>query len=120
MTPASGPGPLSAVLAAFAAGAHSLDEVAERSGRPLDVVRAAVEHLVRAGRLDARELSLGCPAAGCAGCASGTAAGAAGCGAPGPSARRPGRVLVTLSLRAGRPGPGGPGVGARPDHRRSP
>lgn len=98
MTPASGPGPLSAVLAAFAAGAHSLDEVAARSGRPLDVVRAAVEHLVRAGRIDARELSVGCPAAGCSGCASGTAGGAAGCGAPGPSARRPGRVLVTLSL----------------------
>lgn len=112
MRSTAAPGPLAAVLEAFAAGAHSLDEVAASTGRPLDVVRAAVAHLVRAGRLDARELSVGCPAAGCGGCASGTADGAAGCGAAGPSARRPGRVLVTLSLH--RPQSG------RSDHRRSP
>ena len=53
------------------------------------------------GRLDARELTVGCPEGGCGGCASGSG-DASGCGAAGPSARRSGPVLVSLSAR--RPG----------------
>jgi hypothetical protein len=87
------------VLAAFADGAHSLDEVARRSGLSLDVVRASVDHLVRTGRIEARELAVGCPDGGCGSCASGQVDGSAGCGSSGPSARRSGPVLVTLSLR---------------------
>lgn len=92
-------GPLVAVLAAFEAGCRSLDEVGRRAGLSRDVVDAAVEHLVRLGRVEAKELAIGCPSGGCGTCASGTAEGAAGCGAAGPSPARSGPVLVTLSLR---------------------
>jgi hypothetical protein len=92
-------GPLTAVLAAFDAGAHSLDDVATRCGLPLDTVRASVDHLVRMGRLEAEELAIGCPTGGCGSCASGTDTGAAGCGSSAPSGRRSGPVLVTISVR---------------------
>ena len=99
MTTASTGGPLSAVLEAFGSGSRSLAEVAARSGLSSEVVRAAVDHLVRMGRLDAKELALGCPSGGCGSCASGTPQGAGGCGASGPSGRRSGPVLVTIGLR---------------------
>jgi hypothetical protein len=92
-------GPLTAVLAAFDAGAHSLGEVATRCDLPLDTVRASVDHLVRMGRLEAKELAVGCPTGGCGSCASGTDDGAAGCGSSAPSSRRSGPVLVALSVR---------------------
>jgi FeoC like transcriptional regulator len=92
-------GPLTAVLAAFEAGAHSLGEVATRCDLPLDTVRASVDHLVRIGRLEAKELAVGCPTGGCGSCASGTDDGAAGCGSSAPSRRRSGPVLVALSVR---------------------
>lgn len=92
-------GPLTAVLAAFDAGAHSLDDVATRCGLPLDTVRASVDHLVRMGRLEAQELAIGCPTGGCGSCASGTGTGSAGCGSSAPSGRRSGPVLVTISVR---------------------
>ncbi|MGN6330080.1 MAG: FeoC-like transcriptional regulator [Motilibacteraceae bacterium] len=95
----SGRGPLRAVLDAFDAGAASLADVAHRTGLDRDVVDAAVDHLVRLGRLSAQQLAVGCPPSGCGGCASGTADGAAGCGADGPSAVRSGPVLVALSVR---------------------
>lgn len=101
-------GPLTAVLACFRDGATSLAEVSARTGLSPDVVRASVEHLVRIGRLEARELAHGCPSTGCGGCAAGTAAGAPGCGAPAPGAARTGSVLVALSLPrrdSGRPNP---------------
>lgn len=91
-------GPLRAVLDAFEAGASSLAEVVERTGLDADVVSAAVGHLVRSGRLDAKELSMGCPSGGCGTCASGRADGTAGCGADAPSSQRRGPVLVALSL----------------------
>jgi hypothetical protein len=78
--------PLRSVLTAFEDGALS---------------RAEVEHLLRLGRLDARELAVGCPDGGCGTCASGHG-DSPGCGASGPSARRSGPVLVSLSVR--RPG----------------
>ncbi len=92
-------GPLTAVLRAFDDGVHSLDEVARRCDLSIDVVRASVDHLVRIGRLEAKELAVGCPSGGCGSCASGTEDGDAGCGAPGPSEGRSGPVLVTLSVR---------------------
>lgn len=94
-------GPLTAVLAAFEAGARSLDEVSGRCELPLDTVRACVAHLVRVGRLEATQLAAGCPGGGCGSCASGARDGSAGCGSSAPSGRRPGPVLVAISVRRG-------------------
>jgi hypothetical protein len=90
-------GPLRAVLAAFENGSASLNEVAERTSLPRDVVDAAIDHLVRMGRLSAKQLASGCPTGGCGSCASGSH-GQAGCGAPGPSTTRSGPVLVALTI----------------------
>ncbi|WP_052462602.1 FeoC-like transcriptional regulator [Nigerium massiliense] len=92
-------GPLHQVLDAFEAGVSSKAEIAQRTGLSADVVDASVDHLVRMGRIEARELAMGCPGGGCSSCASGTADGAPGCGASGPSAKRSGPALVTLTLR---------------------
>ena len=59
------------MLDAFDAGAHSRADVARRTGLRADVVDAAVDHLVRMGRLEAAELTSGCPDGGCGVCASG-------------------------------------------------
>lgn len=91
--------PLSAVLDAMRSGAGSLDEVARTTGLAPDTVRAAVDHLRRLGRLEATELTSGCPSGGCGSCASGTVDGRAGCGSGGPSPTRSGPVLVQLTLR---------------------
>jgi len=90
--------PLRAVLAAFEDGAGSKADIARATGLRADVVDAAVEHLVRLGRLRAEHLGSGCPSGGCGSCASGHD-GAPGCGASAPSPRRAGPVLVQLSLR---------------------
>ncbi len=91
-------GALTAVLGAFESGARSLDEISRRCALSRDIVDAAVEQLVRLGRLEAGELAIGCPSGGCGGCASGHADGSAGCGARAPGAGRTGPVLVTLRL----------------------
>lgn len=90
--------PLSRVLAAFQDGAVSLEEIAGRTGLPGTIVRTCVGHLIRMGRIQAKELSMGCPGGGCASCASATAEGTPGCGAAGPSRARRGPVLVELRL----------------------
>ncbi|HBO53833.1 MAG TPA: hypothetical protein DD664_01215 [Janibacter terrae] len=92
-------GPLSAVLAALADGTPSLAEVGRRTGLPAEAVRASVDHLIRLGRLEAKEWAMGCPVSGCGSCASATAEGTPGCGAEAPAAGRRGPVLVALSLR---------------------
>lgn len=92
-------GPLTSVLGAFEAGAGTLAEVASRTGLSPDIVAASVEQLTRMGRLEARELAMGCPASGCGGCASGTLDGAPGCGATRPDPGRRGPALVALTLR---------------------
>lgn len=94
-------GPLSATLAAFQGGASTLAEVTTVTGLSREAVDAAVAHLVRLGRLEARELAMGCPSGGCGGCAS-AVAGAPGCGASGPSASRSGSALVALTLTRAR------------------
>jgi hypothetical protein len=94
--------PLRSVLAAFGDGARSRTDVCAATGLRRDVVDAAIEHLLRMGRLGAEELTVGCPDGGCGSCASGSGSGsdaAPGCGAAGPSARRSGPVLVSLSVR---------------------
>lgn len=67
------PGPVLLVLTAMRAGAHRPADIAQRTGLRNDVVRAAVDHLVRAGIVERPVLASGCPATGCGGC------GARGC-----------------------------------------
>jgi hypothetical protein len=93
-------GPLSRVLAELEAGTPTVAGIARGSGLDEAVVRAAIDHLVRSGRVDSRELSIGCPPSGCGGCASATSEGAPGCGRPAAvPGRRPGLVTLTLSRR---------------------
>jgi hypothetical protein len=87
-------GPLSLVLAELEVGTPTVAEMAHRTGLDTDVVRAAVDHLVRSGRVEAGELAIGCPPSGCGGCAS-----AGGCGQAAPSSGRRGLVTLTLSRR---------------------
>lgn len=92
-------GPLTRVLDAISAGAGTLASIGDATGLSRDVVDASVRHLVRLGRLEASELSMGCPGGGCGSCASATPHGDAGCGASGPSDARRGPALVALTLR---------------------
>lgn len=78
-------GPLSAVLAEVAAGTSSVPEMARRQGLEEAVIRAALDHLVRAGRINRAALG-DCAPDGCSGCAL-----AKGCAAAGPR-------LISLSL----------------------
>ncbi|HEY6795634.1 MAG TPA: FeoC-like transcriptional regulator [Kineosporiaceae bacterium] len=98
MTPPAEPaaaGPLRAVLAELRSGTRTLDEVSRRTGLPRDVVGAAVEQLVRLGRVTSSTLGSGCPEDGCGTCSSGTSCAVRSSRAP--SGRRP--VLVALSVR---------------------
>ena len=61
-------GPLSAVLEQVKAGTPTVSEIARRTGLSQEVARAAVDHLLRSGRLQAGQVPLGCPPAGCGGC----------------------------------------------------
>lgn len=96
-------GPLRRVLAAFDEGAASLDDVARISGLDRPMVEAAVAQLSRMGRLEVKELTLGCPGGGCASCASGHADASPGCGASRQSAARRGLAIIQLSPRRGGP-----------------
>lgn len=86
-------GPLHLVLAEITVGTPTLTEIARRTGLTDDVVHAAIDHLVRAGRITSTELSLGCPTGGCGTCPSSDA-----CSLPATlGARRPGLVSLSLS-----------------------
>ena len=76
---------MSAVLAEVAAGTSSVPEMARRQGLEEAVIRAALDHLVRAGRINRAALGESAPD-GCSGCAL-----AKGCAAAGPR-------LISLSL----------------------
>ncbi|TIC84298.1 FeoC-like transcriptional regulator [Nocardioides sp. GY 10127] len=91
--------PLRDVLAAVEGGTTSRAGIAATTGLRPDAVDAALDRLVSLGRLEARELTAGCPSSGCGSCASGNPDGGAGCGSAGPSAARRGPVLVELRLR---------------------
>ncbi|MCE3550305.1 FeoC-like transcriptional regulator [Pseudonocardia sp. RS11V-5] len=84
--------PLRAVLDAVDAGARSRADLGARTGLRPDVIDAALDHLVRMGRLEPSSLGGGCPPAGCGSCGSGVG-GEPGCGTP----SRP--VLVQLTRR---------------------
>ena len=88
-------GPLLLVLAEITAGTATVTQIARRTGLTDDVVHAAIDHLVRAGRLTTTELSLGCPPGGCGTCLS-----SVGCSLPPTQgARRPGLVSLSLTAR---------------------
>jgi hypothetical protein len=70
--------PLSAVLAAVDDGVTTRTAIADRTGLDPDVVDAAVDHLLRLGRVSSLSLKTACPDGGCHGCGSPTGAG---CGA---------------------------------------
>ncbi len=95
-------GPLSSVLAAFHSGCSTVSEIATRTSLSEDMVRTAIDHLVRSGNVTASSLASGCPTGGCGSCASGKSTddhpSRPGCGAAGPSASRQGPVLVALTL----------------------
>lgn len=91
------PSPLRAVLDAIAGGARSVTDVGATTGLRADVVVAAVEHLVRMGRLDAVPLTAGCPTGGCGTCPSGIG-DSPGCGAP---TGRPGTPVLVQLARPG-------------------
>lgn len=93
--------PLNAVLQAFTEGATSIDDIVVRTTLSRDVVEASIAHLRRMGRIEAKELSMGCPGGGCGSCASGHHDGTPGCGSAGPSSERRGPVLVQLRVRPG-------------------
>lgn len=75
-------------------GAHRRSDIATMTGLPADVVDAAIEHLLRTGRLRAQTLATGCPTGGCSGCGEPT-----GTGCQTAATRSPGPVLVTLVAR---------------------
>jgi hypothetical protein len=62
--------PLRAVLAELSAGAPTLDDVARRTGLDRGIVVAAVDQLVRLGRVRVSTFSAACPdtGSGCGGC----------------------------------------------------
>ena len=93
-------GPLSLVSRAIADGAGSRADIARTTALDASVVDAALEHLIRMGRIATEQLGSGCPDEGCGGCASGKSDGSAGCGAAGPANAR-GPVLLTLTRRPG-------------------
>jgi hypothetical protein len=65
--------PLLTVLGAIDAGETTRRGIVRRTGLDPDVVDAAVEHLVRTGRVGSPALRTGCPTGGCGGCGSGCA-----------------------------------------------
>jgi hypothetical protein len=60
--------PLRAVLTQIAQGTPTLAAMARNTGLSPDVLRAALDHLIRIGRVDAQALG-GCAGEGCSGCA---------------------------------------------------
>jgi hypothetical protein len=62
-------GPLRTVLAAVESGAATVADVAQRTGLDRDVVAAAIQYLVRTGRVGTASLTSACPSTACGGCA---------------------------------------------------
>ena len=86
-------GPLTAVLDEVRLGTGSVAQMSRHTGYSAEVLRAAVDHLVLTGRLEAETVPFGCPPAGCGGCA-------ASCGDG--SATGTGRTTLTLLRRTRR------------------
>lgn len=109
--PTGHPNVLRLVLAAIAEGAGSRAGVARHTGLSAEVVDAAVDHLVRTGRLVTTPLGGGCATGGCGSCPSGRPDGAAGCGAAHVEVGR-GPVALTIAARPLRRSPA-PELGSR-------
>ncbi|HML50336.1 MAG TPA: FeoC-like transcriptional regulator [Propionicimonas sp.] len=63
-------GPLSAVLAELSAGTATVVEMSRHTGLTEGLIRTALDHLVRTGRVASQELPIGCPPTGCGGCSA--------------------------------------------------
>jgi hypothetical protein len=85
--------PVSSVLAAVESGVTTRPEIATVTGLDPDVVDAAVELLLRLGRISTPTLRTACPDGGCAGCGSVTGTGCAPRESSGP-------VPVTVRTRS--------------------
>lgn len=81
--------PLRAVLEAVQSGALTSNEIANRTGLSMDMIRTSLDQLVRMDYLSEEALATACPPTGCGGCSSASAD--SGTCATGP-------VLVGLSL----------------------
>ena len=108
MRPAPGagtsPGTLRSVLDAFASGAVTVDDVAQRTGLDGDLARVAIDQLVALRLIATDNASTSCPPTACGGCSSPSGSGCA----TGGAARRGGLVMLTLSRR---PDPAVPAAG---------
>jgi hypothetical protein len=71
------PGSLRSVLDAMASGAATVDELADRTGLDVDLVRVALDQLVALGRVTSDRAATACPPATCGGCSSPTGHGCA-------------------------------------------
>lgn len=90
-------GPLTLVRRALAGGSvHDRRDLARVTGLPVDVVAAALEHLVQVGVVRAEPLAAGCPSTGCGGCPASTPGGCTSGTAPAGGA-----VLLSLSPSPG-------------------
>lgn len=93
--------PLTAVLRAFESGASTLAQVQVATGLDAGVVRAAVDHLTRLGRIESHELRFGCPETGCGSCPSASASASSS-----SSSSRPGPGCSLPALPRGEQSPG--------------
>lgn len=66
---------LSATASAIDRGATTRAEIARRTSLAADVVDAAVDHLLRIGRVATLSLKTSCPSGGCQGCGAPTGTG---------------------------------------------
>ena len=73
--------PLSAVLSCVREGARTLAEIQLRTGLSAEMVRTAIDHLVRTHRLIVRNLAMGCAGGSCGDCSVADGCGT-GDGAP--------------------------------------
>jgi hypothetical protein len=85
-------GPLAAVLDEVGLGTGSIAQMSRHTGYPAEILRAAVDHLVLTGKLEAETVPFGCPPAGCSSCA-------ASCGTGTGTAAGTGRTTLTLLRR---------------------
>ena len=65
---ASSASPLRAVLSAVSAGATTREELRRKVSYPDDVIDAALDHLIRTGRVATQPLTMGCVSTSCGGC----------------------------------------------------
>lgn len=90
-------GPLRQIIYELERGTPTVDWIVRNTGLDAQVVRAGIDHLIRSGRVETRELAIGCPPVGCGGCAMAAPEGGPGCGLPSANSGRSAGV-ATLRL----------------------